>query len=89
MVCRKENSANTGQHVTAASERAENSSSSNLVSLHCQPTKPRRVLTGPEKVKVGLQYGAALANLHADVGSEQFAERLDVYRQLERLWQAW
>ena len=47
-----------------------------------------RVLSGPQKVKLGLRYGASLANLQADVGTMEFAEHLEVYKELERLWQA-
>ena len=84
---RQGNIANIDQHIGAAAESSDNGNTSKSIAVHCQPTKSRRVFTGPEKVKLGLKYGAALANLHADVGSEQFTERLDVYRQLERLWQ--
>lgn len=57
------------------------------LTVHTGKARPERTLSGPQKVKIGLQYGATLANLHADVGSKEFAERVDVYRKLEHLWQ--
>lgn len=37
------------------------------------PSTSQHSLSGPQKVKLGLQYGASLANLHADFGTAEFA----------------
>lgn len=47
-----------------------------------------RVISGSQEVKLGLRYGTSLANMQADVGTAQFAEHLEVYKELEPLWQA-
>ncbi len=47
---------------------------SDSIVVQTAASRSRRVLSGPEKVKLGLQYGASLANLHADVGTAEFAE---------------